>query len=39
MVNYWITYWHFASVTRQIGGTEFGNVPQVREQVHAEALS
>jgi radical SAM superfamily enzyme YgiQ (UPF0313 family) len=39
MVNHWITYWHFASVTRQIGGTEFGNVPQAREQVHAEALS
>jgi radical SAM superfamily enzyme YgiQ (UPF0313 family) len=27
MVNQWITYWHFASVTRQISGTEFGNVP------------
>ena len=23
----WITYWHFASVTREISGTEFGNVP------------
>lgn len=26
MVNLWITYWHFASVTRQISGTNFGNV-------------
>jgi len=38
MVNHWITYWHFASVTRQIGGTEFGNVPEVREQLQAEAV-
>ena len=30
MVNQWITYWHFASVTRQISGTQFGNVPQTR---------
>jgi radical SAM superfamily enzyme YgiQ (UPF0313 family) len=30
MVNYWITYWHFACVTRQISGTDFGNVPEVR---------
>ena len=27
MVNHWISYWHFASVTRQISGTEFGIVP------------
>jgi hypothetical protein len=27
MVNHWITYWHFASVTRQLSGTRFGNVP------------
>jgi radical SAM superfamily enzyme YgiQ (UPF0313 family) len=30
LVNHWITYWHFASVTRQISGTQFGNVPEVR---------
>lgn len=30
MVNHWITYWHFASVTRQLSGTQFGNVPQAR---------
>ena len=30
MVNRWITYWHFACVTRQISGTDFGNVPEVR---------
>ena len=28
MVSIWITYWHFASVTRQIKGTQFGNVPR-----------
>jgi hypothetical protein len=41
MVNHWITYWHFASVTRQISGTEFGNVPEgpeVREGVAAGAV-
>ena len=27
IVNFWITYWHFACVTRQISGTQFGNVP------------
>ena len=27
LVDYWITYWHFASVTRQLSGTRFGNVP------------
>jgi hypothetical protein len=27
LVAHWITYWHFASVTRQISGTQFGNVP------------
>lgn len=27
LVGLWITYWHFASVTRQISGTQFGNVP------------
>ena len=26
LVGHWITYWHFASVTRQISGTQFGNV-------------
>lgn len=30
MVNHWITYWHFACVTRQLSGTQFGNVPKVR---------
>lgn len=30
MVNHWITYWHFACVTRQIRGTDFGTVPGVR---------
>lgn len=30
IVNYWITYWHFACVTRQLSGTQFGNVPGVR---------
>jgi Domain of unknown function (DUF4070) len=30
MVNLWITYWHFASVTRQISGTQFGIVPETR---------
>ncbi len=30
MVNLWITYWHFASVTRQISGTQFGSVPEAR---------
>lgn len=29
LVGLWITYWHFASVTRQISGTEFGNVPRM----------
>jgi radical SAM superfamily enzyme YgiQ (UPF0313 family) len=29
MVNLWINYWHFASVTRQLSGTEFGTVQQV----------
>lgn len=27
LVNYWILYWNFACVTRQISGTEFGTVP------------
>ena len=27
LVGLWITYWHFACVTRQISGTQFGNVP------------
>lgn len=31
MVNLWITYWHFACVTRQLSGTQFGNVPGVRQ--------
>ena len=30
LVNQWITYWHFASVTRCIAGTQFGNVPASR---------
>jgi len=30
IVSHWITYWHFASVTRQLRGTQFGNVPEVR---------
>ncbi|SRR5258708_529937 len=38
MVNHWITYWHFASVTRQISGTEFGNVPEGRERIRAGAV-
>jgi len=29
MVGHLIAYWHFSSVTRQISGTMFGNVPQV----------
>ncbi len=29
MVSLWITYWHFASVTRQLRGTQFGSVPDV----------
>ncbi len=33
MVNHWISYWHFASVTRQISGTEFGNVTEIRGPV------
>lgn len=32
MVNHWISYWHFARVTRQVSGTEFGIVP--REPLH-----
>ena len=31
MVSLWITYWHFASVTRQLRGTQFGSVPDVRQ--------
>lgn len=27
MVGHWITYWHFARVTADIEGTQFGNVP------------
>ncbi len=30
IVSHWITYWHFACVTRQLRGTQFGNVPEVR---------
>jgi radical SAM superfamily enzyme YgiQ (UPF0313 family) len=30
MVNHWITYWHFACVTRRLGGTQFGNVSGAR---------
>jgi radical SAM superfamily enzyme YgiQ (UPF0313 family) len=41
MVDLWITYWHFASVTRQLSGTRFGNVPGVRparEAVESERV-
>lgn len=34
LVALWITYWHFASVTRQISGTQFGNVPASRTFVN-----
>jgi Domain of unknown function (DUF4070) len=41
LVTLWITYWHFASVTRQISGTQFGNVPAnrtlVNDPVHPRA--
>jgi radical SAM superfamily enzyme YgiQ (UPF0313 family) len=30
MVGHWITYWHFACVTRELTGTQFGNVPAGR---------
>lgn len=30
VVNHWINYWHFASVTRQISGTQFGTVTKAR---------
>jgi hypothetical protein len=30
LVNLWINYWHFASVTRRLSGTEFGTVPKAR---------
>jgi hypothetical protein len=41
LVALWITYWHFASVTRQISGTQFGNVPAtpVFTKDHAEIFS
>jgi radical SAM superfamily enzyme YgiQ (UPF0313 family) len=39
IVSHWIAYWHFASVTRQISGTEFGNVPEVREPVRARVAT
>jgi hypothetical protein len=26
LVNLWISYWHFASVTRYLSGTEFGTL-------------
>ena len=41
LVALWITYWHFASVTRQISGTQFGNVPENKAFIkdHAEPLS
>ena len=29
MMNHWIAYWHFASVTRQLSGTDFGNIAAV----------
>jgi hypothetical protein len=31
LVSHWITYWHFASVTRELSGTQFGNVPAVAD--------
>jgi hypothetical protein len=41
LVAHWITYWHFASVTRQISGTQFGNVPANHTFMkdHAETFS
>jgi hypothetical protein len=30
MVDHWLTYWHFACVTREISGTDFGNIPDGR---------
>jgi len=39
MVNHWISYWHFASVTRQISGTEFGNVTDSGGAVQPKAVS
>lgn len=29
LMNHWIAYWHFASVTRQLSGTDFGNIAAV----------
>jgi radical SAM superfamily enzyme YgiQ (UPF0313 family) len=40
LVGHWITYWHFASVTRNIAGTDFGTVKEVparREAIGSEA--
>ncbi|HEX7722926.1 MAG TPA: radical SAM protein, partial [Pyrinomonadaceae bacterium] len=31
LVNLWISYWHFASVTRYLSGTEFGSLRQRRK--------
>ena len=28
LVNLWVMYWHFASITRHLSGTDFGTVPQ-----------
>jgi radical SAM superfamily enzyme YgiQ (UPF0313 family) len=28
LVNLWVTYWHFASITRHLSGTNFGTVKQ-----------
>jgi hypothetical protein len=37
LVALWITYWHFASVTRQISGTQFCNVPANRTTTRVES--
>jgi radical SAM superfamily enzyme YgiQ (UPF0313 family) len=39
LVNLWVTYWHFASVTRYLSGTDFGTVPQPLTQPSIEAKS
>ncbi len=31
-VGHWITYWHFASVTRDISGTDFGSIGKAPSQ-------
>jgi radical SAM superfamily enzyme YgiQ (UPF0313 family) len=39
LVNLWVTYWHFASVTRYLSGTDFGTVPQPLTQPPIETKS